>query len=342
MNLLLIQLRRIGDVMMTTPAIRALRKSFPDAIISFLTETPSDQVYKYNPHLDHLLVYPKKKSIRELKKFYRRIRHQNYDCVIDFQGNPRTALLSRFTGSGFRIGFDFKGRNWVYHRAVSFPSDSTYSAQHKMKLLELLGAESTDLELEMKFSSEDHDYALELLKSLGAQPGRLQVSVSPVSRQPYKVWPTVHFAKLIDWLIESYGAQVYFLHGPGEEHFIDSVTMEMKNDPMPPVGIPNLLQTRALLAQMDLHFGNDNGLRHLAIAAGIPSLGVFGKPSAVSWTPPEQTIHRSVEYDPGCKNNCTYPNCDHLSCIRDVPFNEVHQALKDLLSEHKNEFRTSS
>ena len=155
----------------------------------------------------------------------------------------------------------------------------------------------------MKFSSEDHDYALELLKSLGAQPGRLQVSVSPVSRQPYKVWPTVHFAKLIDWLIESYGAQVYFLHGPGEEHFIDSVTMEMKNDPMPPVGIPNLLQTRALLAQMDFHFGNDNGLRHLAIAAGIPSLGVFGKPSAVSWTPPEQTIHRSVEYDPGCKNN---------------------------------------
>ena len=72
MNLLLIQLRRIGDVMMTTPALRALRKSFPDATISFLTESPSDQVFKHNPHLDHLLVYPKRKSIIEILKFYKR------------------------------------------------------------------------------------------------------------------------------------------------------------------------------------------------------------------------------------------------------------------------------
>ena len=87
MNLLLIQLRRIGDVMMTTPAVRALRKAFPEASISFLTESPSDQVYKNNPHLDQLLLYPKNNSIMDRLKFYRRIRSQNYDCVIDFQVN---------------------------------------------------------------------------------------------------------------------------------------------------------------------------------------------------------------------------------------------------------------
>ena len=139
MNLLLIQLRRIGDVMMTTPAVRALRKAFPEASISFLTESPSDQVYKNNPHLDQLLLYPKNNSILDRLKFYRRIRSQNYDCVIDFQGNPRTALLSRISGSGYRIGFDFKGRSWCYHRAIGLPTDSTYSAQHKMNLLEPLG-----------------------------------------------------------------------------------------------------------------------------------------------------------------------------------------------------------
>ena len=155
MNLLLIQLRRIGDVMMTTPAVRALRKAFPEASISFLTESPSDQVYKNNPHLDHLLLYPKNNSILDHLKFYRRIRSQNYDCVIDFQGNPRTALLSRISGSGYRIGFDFKGRSWCYHRAIGLPTDSTYSAQHKMNLLEPLGVESSDLDLEMESSVED-------------------------------------------------------------------------------------------------------------------------------------------------------------------------------------------
>ena len=142
MNLLLIQLRRIGDVMMTTPAVRALRKAFPEASISFLTESPSDQVYKNNAHLDQLLLYPKSNSILDRLKFYRRIRSQNYDCVIDFQGNPRTALLSRISGSGYRIGFDFKGRSWCYHRAIGLPTDSTYSAQHKMNLLEPLGVET--------------------------------------------------------------------------------------------------------------------------------------------------------------------------------------------------------
>ena len=334
MNLLLIQLRRIGDVMMTTPAVRALRKAFPEASISFLTESPSDQVYKNNPHLDHLLLYPKNNSILDRLKFYRRIRSQNYDCVIDFQGNPRTALLSRISGSGYRIGFDFKGRSWCYHRAIGLPTDSKYSAQHKMNLLEPLGVESTDLELEMESSAEDQAYAEKLLKSVGSQAGKLQVSVSPVSRQPYKVWPAQHFAKLSDWLIESQGAQLYFLYGPGEEHFIESVKKEMNNDPMPDVGIPDLLQTRALFGKMDIHFGNDNGLRHLAIASGIPTLGIFGKPSAVSWTPPGPTHHRSVEYDPGCKQSCTYPECEHLSCIRDVPVDEVHQALKKLLNDH--------
>jgi heptosyltransferase-3 len=189
MNLLLIQLRRIGDVMMTTPAVRALKKAFPEASISFLTESPSDQVYKNNPHLDHLLLYPKNNSILDRLKFYSRIRSQNYDCVIDFQGNPRTALLSRISGSGYRIGFDFKGRSWCYHRAIGLPTDSTYSAQHKMNLLEPLGVESSDLELEMESSTEDQDYAEKLLKSVGSQAGKLQVSVSPVFRQPYKVWP---------------------------------------------------------------------------------------------------------------------------------------------------------
>ena len=82
MNLLLIQLRRIGDVMMTTPAVRALRKAFPEASISFLTESPSDQVYKNNPHLDQLLLYPK----------------NNY-CLLYTSPSPRDTLLSRMPSS---------------------------------------------------------------------------------------------------------------------------------------------------------------------------------------------------------------------------------------------------
>ena len=88
MKFLLIQLRRIGDVLMTTPAIRLLRESYPEADLTFLTESPSDQVLNENPNLQEILLYRKPESITESLRYYLNLRARNFDCVIDFFGNP--------------------------------------------------------------------------------------------------------------------------------------------------------------------------------------------------------------------------------------------------------------
>ena len=331
MKFLLIQLRRIGDVLMTTPAIRCLRQAFPQANLSFLTTSPSEQLLKYNPHLDQLLVYPNERNPFKILGFLMDIRRTGYDCVIDFQGNPRTALLSRFSGSPYRIGFNYRGRSWVYHKSVNLLAEKAYSGAHKLQLLKPLGVDDGDLDLEMPIGEEECIYVKRLFDDLDVDKNRLRVSVSPGSRQPYKVWPPAGFARITDWLIEAHQAQVFFLHGPGEEHFIEAVKKEMKQKPLPSIGIPNLLQTRALLEKMHLHFGNDNGLRHLAIAGGTPTAAVFGRPHAFNWTPPARKQHRFVEYDPGCKSSCTYPRCEHLNCINAIDVLSVQKMLQESL-----------
>ena len=189
MKFLLIQLRRIGDVLMTTPSIRLLHESFPNADVTFLTESPSDQVLNENPNLNEILVYRKPESITELLRYFMHLRSRKFDCVIDFFGNPRSALMTRFSGAPMRIGFDFRGRNLAYTHSVKISGEVTYSAADKAQLLRPLGISVSDFRLDFFPMEKDQIYANNLFKKLGVAEKDFVVSLSPVSRQPYKVWP---------------------------------------------------------------------------------------------------------------------------------------------------------
>ncbi len=330
MKFLLIQLRRIGDVLMTTPSIRLLRESFPEAELTFMTEAPADQVLRNNPFLDEILLYPKAQTISESISFIRKLREQQFDCVIDFFGNPRSALTTRFSAAPIRIGFGFRGRSWAYTHPVKISTELTYSAQDKAQLLEELGIYANDFGLNFFAEEEDKEYAARLFGQLGIKDSDFVVTLSPVSRQPYKVWPAERFAVIADWLVQKHQAKILFLFGPGEEHFINAVREAMKQKALPDYDIPSLTETLAILNKVDLHFGNDNGPRHFAVAGGTPTLAVFGRPWAVNWTPPEDAQHCALEYDPGCKYKCTYPECK-LECLHGVTVEAVQAELETMI-----------
>ena len=97
----------------------------------------------------------------------------------------------------------------------------------------------------------------------------------------------------------------------------------MKMPALPDYSVPTLSETLSILKRVDLHLGNDNGIRHFAVAADTPSLAIFGRPRAANWTPPEETRHRAIEFDPGCKKNCVYPKCK-LECLKGVNLSLIH------------------
>ncbi|MDP7620852.1 MAG: glycosyltransferase family 9 protein [SAR324 cluster bacterium] len=316
---------------MTTPSIRLLRESYPDADLTFLTESPSDQVLNENPHLQEILLYRKPESIEETIRYFLNLRSRKFDCVIDFYGNPRTALMTCFSGAPMRIGFDFRGRSLAYTHPVKISGKVTYSAADKAQLLIPLGISASDFRLDFFPEEKDQIFAENLFRKLGVEENDFVVSLSPVSRQPYKVWPAERFALIADWLIKTYNAKVLFLFGPGELHFIDSVRKAMTQTALPDYAVPTLTETLAILNKVDLHLGNDNGPRHFAVAGGTPTVTIFGRPWAANWTPPQQTLHRTLEYDPGCKNKCVYPKCN-LECLEGVTVEAVKTELEIIIN----------
>lgn len=313
---------------MTTPSIRALRHRFPQAKIVFLTESAGRQILENNPFLDEILIYPHAGDLIQKIKFILELRRYQWDIVIDFMGNPRSAFTSWITGAPQRIGFDFRGRRLFYNHVVSWPIIPRYAPQHKGLLLKALGIELESLSLDFPVTPADQFVAKKILDGLGVDSHDRVVSLSPVSRQPYKVWPAENFAQLADWMVETYSVQILFVYGPGEESFVEKTRNLMKHQALANYLPPSLSETRALFGKMILHVGNDNGPAHFAIAAAIPTVIIFGKPRAVNWTPPHSSQNLAVEYDPGCKQQCVYPRCPHLNCIRQVPLEAVREAVK--------------
>jgi ADP-heptose:LPS heptosyltransferase len=332
-RILLIQLRRIGDVLMTTPAVRALREARPEAHITYLTEPPAHVVFQNSPRVNAVKLHPRKSGLLSHLHLMRELRGERYDIVIDFFSNPRSAQLAWATGAAQRIGFDFPGRRWAYTHRVGTAQGRRFAAQHKADLLEPLGISTPSLLPEIFLGAEQRAYAQRQLAGLGVRENELLVALCPVSRQPYKVWPAKHFARIADVLIERYGAQVLLFWGPGEESFVNAVRAEMTYRALPDYPVPDLPRMAALLERCHVYVGNDNGPRHFAIAVGTPTVAVFGRPFPENWTPPGQPLHQAVAYDPGCKANCTYPRCTHLNCINAVPYRAVEQAVESLL-EH--------
>ena len=117
MKILVIQLYRIGDALLTTPAVKELKKNFPEAIVDFLAENPAAEILKGNPHIDHVIVYDKKSPWR----FIRQIRAQKYDWVIDFLGTPRSAVLTALSGARLKAGLARVFHRWAYNHPLTDP-----------------------------------------------------------------------------------------------------------------------------------------------------------------------------------------------------------------------------
>ncbi len=333
-SILVVQLRRLGDVLMTTPAIRALREAHPGAVIDFLTERPSQQLLEHNPHINNVIAIPAKRSLRESIQIIKKLRGAKYDLAIDFNGLPSSALLTWFSGAPKRLGINHRGRGLLYTSRVPF-SPSPYSAQNKLDLLQHVGIRSTNHKIDFFISPADKHWANKTLQSLGVSDTDFLVTVSPVSRQPYKVWPAQNFAIVADHLAKKHNAKILFVFGPNEDSFVHNVIENMTTKPLSiNYPMPSLAQTKALFERANLHVGNDNGPAHFAIAAGTTVITIFGEPRAENWTPPNNPKVKALEHDPGCKKHCAYPNC-HLECLSGTTAKAVCETADALLATEK-------
>lgn len=287
----------MGDVLLCTPAVRETRRAFPGATIDFLTEAGGAAVLEDNPHLDEVLVSGR--GLRRQWRLLRELRERRYDAVVDFRSTGSTARAAWVSGAPIRIGTRGRGpRNLVYTELLPRSSGPVYIVRQKLSLLAPLGIgidSTTDLSLVLSIGDEERQWAATAWERLGLVRKARVVIISAVARDPRKQWGAGRWAEVADELAEA-GMAVLLTNGPGEEQQVEKVVGAMRHRPVWGHGPTTPRQLAALCARASLWVGHDGGAKHLAVAAGTPTVSVMRAGLGPIWTDTSPgSPHRYVE-----------------------------------------------
>jgi ADP-heptose:LPS heptosyltransferase len=341
-SILVIRHRAGGDLLLTTPALRALRAAVPNARIDVLASRGMGAILSGNPDVDRVIEFDRK-SLRSGLALYARLARGGYDAVLDLVSNPRSAFLTRLTRAPIRIGYDIAGRRGAYTLRV--PREPTgadgrpvirYAPEAALEVLGAAGIEARGLDLTFHVSSEARAGADRWLGSPeAARDGSLPiVACLPTGSWPAKTWPPERFAEAMDALADT--ATILWIWGPGERAAVDSARASMRAPSLlaPPTGWQEL---GALLDRCAVLVSNDSGPKHVAVALGVPTVTIFGPTHPGTWHP-SSGPHRALVADGldclHCNANvCPLPGDRHMRCMRDVGAARVAEAARALLRE---------
>ena len=318
-RILVCQLRQLGDVILTTPALELLRRRYPEAQLHLLTERKCVPLLDNNPHLDKIwgldkrLLTPFPKEIA----WYWKVARQGYDLVVDFQQLPRCRWVVAFSGATVRLSYRGPWYTRPLYTHVGVPLEG-YAAGAKASVLAPLGIVWQGEKPRLYLTDEEREAAARLVESLGARPGQdVIITLDPTHRQPTRRWPLRHYAELVRRL-EAARPEVRFLPlwGPGEEQDIRELLRLAGTDRflLPPAML-SLREMAACIGLADLHIGNCSAPRHMAVALDTPSLILRGSTSD-GWTFPSaehQTLAAGLPCQP-CNSN----SCPHCRCLAEL------------------------
>ena len=304
MNVLLIRLRLIGDVVLSTPLIRALRRAFPDAKLTYLVERDAAAVVLGNPHLDEVLVIERSRGWRRFLddlELAWRLRRRRFDVVIDMHGGPRSSWLAFATGAPQRIGYDMPGRKWMYTRTVARPRElrARHSVLNQWDLLSAIEGwvagepQPTRDAVEMPVDAAADRRIADRLQSAGVGPEHELVVVHVSANNPFRRWPEPAFIELVAGLAKASPARRLVLSsGPSDRAAAGRIVEgarailgAARASRVLDFGEFDLQELRALIGRSHLFIGGDTGPLHIAAATTTPVVAVYGPTLPVRSTP---------------------------------------------------------
>ncbi len=347
-NVLLIQLGDIGDVVLTTPTIRAVRETYPSARVSILVRRPFGNLLTADQNLYQIIEAGRNygtltASLQENLLLARRLRTARYDLVIALRTGDRSAILAFLTGAKVRIGRqELEKPFWYKHLFTRLLLNPPYAqppvhpgADQSLRIVRALGIDTADSGPKLYLAPEDRNRALDLLRECGLTPGNRWVSINPCSRWKYKEWGYGKWAGIIDLLWQNHGLKAVLIGSPEEAGAAREIVASRKDRAFNLAGKTTLGELSALIAMSTLHLGVDSAAPHIAAAVGVPTLTVFGPGNWKSWTI-EDELHRLVTAEIPCVP-CNMKGCNDSEksyCLDELSVDRVYAVAAALLTFH--------
>lgn len=293
--ILLITIRALGDTVLITPIIRAVKERYPTSRLLVVAEAMGAGVLLHNPHIDRLLVIdrgarrriPWHRRLHEEWLFIRDIRRERPDLAIDLFSGPRSAVLGFLAGAPVRYGEDTRrhGRGFLYTHRVRVRTVGAHLVEQKFQIIADMVPTCTSRTLELVLSEKEQAWARQRMAQKGFAADDLIVGLFPGAGWGHKRWPVDRFARLGDLLRERHGAKILLLGGVRDQEVTWQVCYLMRQPPAVMDEITSVRELMALIGQSRLFISNDTGPMHIAVALGIPTVALFGPSDLTKYGP---------------------------------------------------------
>ncbi len=327
----------IGDAVMTTPAVRAIRQNFPESRISILAKPWVAPVFEHSPHVDEVLVYDAKGRHRKFDgtlRLARDLRKHRFDAAILLQNAIEAGLIAFLAGIPVRIGFDTDARRLLLTHPVRCTRQikSIHQTGYYLEILKGVGLYAGPRTLELFPGRKDQQRAGAILANHGIGPGDVLIGLNPSATfGPAKQWFPERYAALGDRLNAALGARILIFGGPGDRALGAQICRMMASRAVDLSGRTSLGEAMALIGRCRAFVTNDSGLMHVAAALKTPLVAVFGSTNAIT-TRPYSDTSRVIREPMDC-SPCLKPVCPlgHMDCMGAITVDRVFRMVEGLL-----------
>lgn len=337
-SILIIRLSAIGDVVFTSPFVRALRSKYPDARITWLCEPAIKSLLDAEPVINQVITWPKQEWLGYLKKaqFFRLfrawrklradLRALDADMAIDLQGLFKSGVWAWLSGAEQRIGLGSReGSQYFMTRVITKGGDSRLISSEYRYIAEQMGLPVEQNGLHLSIDDQSHQQAEKLIAA-----GNLKKDIAvvlPFTTRPQKHWFDASWQALVSDL-QREGFDVVMLGGPGDKFNADSLSNNLPGL-VNLVGETSLLTAAAIISRASIVIGVDTGLTHMGHALQRPTISLFG--STCPYLYPDNPYGKVLYHKLWCSPCRRRPICgDAFSCMQLITVPEVMATVKEL------------
>ena len=342
---LIIRFSSVGDIVLSSPLLRALRRRFPQSQIDYLVKAEFAELVRQSPYCSHVITFPAGGTFADLLRIRKMNTRERYDAIVDLHGSLRSRFLCLGARRVMRINkravarfFLIHGKRNIYRLFGGAPG----IAERYMETVARLGVHADTGGLDLFVSEESGAHAAELLGLAGIAPSAPLLGVCPSAKHGNKMWLKDRFAEAAIVVARERGASVVLLGSPDDAAQCDEVRgMIHAFDPSLPVadlaGRTSLAEAAAVMDRCFLVLSNDSGLMHIAAARTRPVVAIFGPTVREFGFFPEGARSVVVEPPPLPCRPCTHiglPECPegHFRCMNEIPAARVIAASRQIFA----------
>jgi heptosyltransferase-2 len=337
-SILFIRVDRVGDMALSTPALRAIKVALPKVQLTVMASPANAPILKNNPDVDEVIVYDRSASLLEKMKFINGLRSHHFDLAIDpyTDHELKTAWLAGMSDADHRIGYAAFGREFFFN----FPAPTVEGHRHfidlTLDLLKRIGIPSENRNPAIYLEADEQVWASQWLQENGFK-GKKVVAIHPGAYYETQRWLPEHYAKLIRLICERSQADVILFGGPSDIKVIDDILFKIKMDICVYIQ-DDLRKFLAVLSQCQMLVCNNSGPLHCAAALKIPTISFMGPTVKELWMPVGEEHHVLRDDDLPCIGcNSGYCKIKTHDCMRRIKPEKVINLILEQIGSRQDQ-----